>query len=155
MKALQLLATLLLVFGVMSQSPYGIYADLLLSLSDKALYEAALSRRVGRCFISTCKPDQSCSCDLYAQVSLDEGKSVGLPDLYGTGCVVAPDMPKKICTCWGGSNNYPFYNKSSTPICSKCGIANAANMIRIGIMKGYCKLPICTSYPTCPALVPK
>ena len=71
MKALQLLVTLLFFCGVMSQSPYGIYADLLLSLSDKDLYEAALKRRVGKCFISTCKPGQSCACDLYAQVNLN------------------------------------------------------------------------------------
>ena len=70
MKILQLLVLLFLSVGTLAQSPYGIYADLLLSLSDQALYDAAVQKRVGKCFITICSTP-NCACDLYAKVSLN------------------------------------------------------------------------------------
>ncbi len=81
---------------------------------------------------------------MYAKVLTTPTTSSGLPDLYGTGCVKAPDFPKSISTCWGAPNTYPIYNTAyggAYPICTSSGIKNAANMIRIGIIKGHCNLP--------------
>jgi hypothetical protein len=154
MKILQLLVALLATLGTLAQSPYGVYADLLLSLSDQALYDAAVQRRVGQCFIVLCSTS-NCACDLYAKVSINSTTSAGLPDLYGTGCVVAPDFPKGMNICFPNPNTYAAYNSTPTPICTKSGVKNAANMIRIAIQRGYCKLPICLAFPNCPVLVPK
>lgn len=154
MKILQLLVLLLITFGTLAQSPYGPYADLLLSLPDDALYNAAVQKRVGQCSIGICTTT-GCACDLYARVAINSTFVIGLPNLYGTGCVVAPDFPKRMNICWPAPNPYGAYNGTSTPICTTSGIKNAANMIRIGIQKGYCKLPLCLAYPSCPVLVPK
>lgn len=141
----------LLVSSAVCQSPYGLYADLLLSLSDQGLFDAALAGRTFNCRIS--RGTSTTACDLYATAGLDNGTWTGLPDLYGTGCVVG-DFPKAIRTCWGAPNTYPNYNSTPTPICTPSGIKNAANMIRIAINRGWCKLPICIRYPTCPVLTP-
>ncbi len=43
--------------------------------------------------------------------------------------------------CWPSPNTYPNYNNTIRPICTADHVKNAANMIRIGLLKGYCKLP--------------
>ena len=91
------------------------------------------------------------SCDLYAQANNAASNQYpwlhkGLPDLIGTGCVKAPDWPKRRSTCWSsGSNTYPFYNSTPFPICTNNGKKNALNMIRIGIIKDHCDLPCCNA----------
>lgn len=84
---------------------------------------------------------------MYAHIAKDSGTVDALPDLIGSGCVVAPDWPKRVSTCWGSPNTYPNY-QSTTPICTQNGKTNAANMIRIGIKKGYCRLPGCYISPS-------
>ena len=143
----------LIVSSIVCQSAYGLYADLLLGLSDQGLFDAALSGRTFNCRLS--RGALSTACDFYATATLDNGTSIGLPDLYGSGCVVGPDFPKAINTCWPAPNTYPNYNSTTTPICTSSGIKNAANMIRIAINRGWCKLPICIRYPKCPVLAPR
>lgn len=154
MKQFCILAVFLLIFGAICQSPYGPYADVLLSLSDQALYEVGIKRLVGKCLITRCTTSQ-CACDLYAKISINSTTTAGLPDLIGSGCVVAPDFPKHMNVCWPAPNTYPTYNSSPTPICTSSGVKNAANMLRIAISRGWCKLPLCLSYPSCPVVVPR
>jgi hypothetical protein len=59
-----------------------------------------------------------------------KGLSTGLPDRYGTGCLDG---------CWGSPNTYYNYVNTVLPICTANQITNAANMIRIAIVKGYCE----------------
>jgi hypothetical protein len=58
---------------------------------------------------------------------------LGLPDKYGSGCLDG---------CWGPPNTYLNYNNSVIPICTSNQILNAANMIRIAIVKGFCEEPV-------------
>jgi hypothetical protein len=132
----------LLAFFLVSQAMSGAFADLLLSLPDAVLFDLAIKQKVGQCYISLC-PSKTCACDMYAKIMVSGGTSLGLPDAIGTGCVVAPDYPKHISYCWPSPNTYPNYNTTPTPICTSSGVKNAANMIRIGIKKGYCKIPAC------------
>ena len=143
----------LLVSTTVCQSPYGLYADLLLGLSDQALFDTALAGRTYNCRVT--RGASTAACDLYATAGLASGTFTGLPDLYGSGCVVAPDFPKRVNTCFPAPNTYPNYNSTPTPICTGSGVKNAANMIRIAINRGWCRLPICIGYPTCPVLVGK
>ena len=106
----------LIVSSTVCQSVYGLYADLLLGLSDQGLYDAALAGLTGNCKIN--KGSATSACDLYAIVKLNNGTWIGLPDLLGTGCVKAPDFPKKMNVCWGSPNTYPTYNTTPTPICT-------------------------------------
>ena len=140
-----LIGCCLLVSNILCQSAFGLYADLLLGLSDQGLYDAALAGLTGNCKVN--KGSTTSACDLYAVVRLSNGTWIGLPDLVGTGCVRAPDFPKRQSTCWGPPNTYTNYNTTPTPICTGSGIKNAANMIRIAINRGWCKLPLCIKYP--------
>ena len=133
----------LLTFFLVAQAMSGAYADLLLSLPDAILFDLAVKQKVGKCYITLC-PSISCGvCDMYAKIKLSATTSSGLPDNYGSGCVVAPDYPKHWSTCFGPPNTYLNYNGTPTPICTSSGVKNAANMIRIGIKKGHCQIPPC------------
>lgn len=137
----------LLTFFLVAQAMSGAYADLLLSLPDAILFDLAVKQKVGKCYITLC-PSISCGvCDMYAKIKLSATTSSGLPDNYGSGCVVAPDYPKHWSTCFGPPNTYLNYNGTPTPICTSSGVKNAANMIRIGIKKGHCQIPPCWSHP--------
>lgn len=134
----------LIGFLLVAQAMSGAYMDLLLSLPDSMLFNLAVQQKVGQCYISICPiTTTSCACDLYAKVKLTATTSTGLPDLIGTGCVYAPDYPRHMSICFGPPNTYPNYNATPTPICTSSGVKNAANMIRIGIKKGHCKIPTC------------
>ena len=115
--------------------------QLLLSLSDDDLVRAAMNGRTGKCSIVNAKNCPQCFCDFYAKTSKAGLLGVGLPHGYGSGCIVAPDSPRRIDICWGAPNVYDQYNNSKTPICGRSLSNNAANMIRIGIQRGLCDLP--------------
>jgi hypothetical protein len=53
-----------------------------------------------------------------------------LPDLIGSGCLGGG--------CWGPPNTYQNYQSTKLPVCSGNVTTDGANMIRIGILKGYC-----------------
>lgn len=129
---------LLIAFSLFSFSTF-VHAQSLkamLKLSDEALFQAGLAGKVGKCYIGDSRK-ASHFCDYYAKTA-KFGQSVGLPDAYGSGCLVAPSAPKRISVCWGAPNTYDQYNSSATPICTDDYIKNGANMLRIGIMKGLC-----------------
>jgi hypothetical protein len=116
--------------------------DLLLSLSDAELVKAAMSGKTGKCSVVDARECPQCFCDYYAQSSKSGLQGVGLPHGLGSGCIVAPDAPKRVDICWGAPNVYDQYNNSKTPICGASLIKNAANMIRIGIQRDLCDLPV-------------
>ena len=66
-----------------------------------------LGRRndLGRCIIS----DDPYACSHYAKVCYDDGTCLGLPDLYGSGCLNG---------CWGPPNTYYNYQSTRLPVCS-------------------------------------
>ncbi len=98
-------------------------------LSDAALFDKAQKGLIGHCQITgSCG---SCFCRNYAKVLLN-GNSLGLPDRYGSGCLGRG--------CWGPPNTYHLYSNTPLPICTGNTIKDGANMIRIGIVKGFCDL---------------
>jgi hypothetical protein len=107
----------------------------LLSLSDEEQVKA------GKWSIEDAKNCSQCFCDFYAKASKTGLLGKGLPHGYGSGCMVAPDSPRRINICWGAPNVYDQYNKSKTPIFGRSLRNNAANMIRIGIERVLCDLP--------------
>lgn len=83
---------------------------------------------VGKCIIST----DPHACSAYASALTSDGVTyAGLPNLYGSGCLNG---------CWGPPNFYYDYSATVLPICTGDVVKNGANMIRIGIVKGYCEL---------------
>jgi hypothetical protein len=115
--------------------------ELLLSLSDDELVKAAQNGKTGKCYIADAKDCSQCFCDFYAKTSKKGLSGEGLPNGYGSGCIVAPDSPRGVDICWGAPNVYDQYNSSKTPICGRSMVKNAANMIRIGIQRNLCDLP--------------
>jgi hypothetical protein len=61
----------------------------------------SLNARAGKCSIVDAKNCPKCFCDFYAKTSKAGLLGVGLPHGYGSGCIVAPDSPRRIDTCWG------------------------------------------------------
>jgi hypothetical protein len=128
--------TLLLSIPSIAQS--SLSKQQLLAMSDEELYKAASSGKAGKCAIYDAKDCKECFCDAYVKTTKTDPNGRGLPDNYGSGCLVAPDAPRRIDFCFGAPNTYLNYNNSKTPICTSNAVKNAANMIRIGIQKGLC-----------------
>lgn len=100
-------------------------------LSDADLFQMGIDQwrkglhnQLGKCIIS----DDPHACTHYAKVCTPDD-CIGLPDLYGTGCLNG---------CWGPPNTYYNYQSSKIPVCTGNIITDGANMLRIGILKGYC-----------------
>lgn len=85
----------------------------------------ASANDLGACFISNLRA----ACTHYAGIRHPDGTTSGLPDMIGTGCLNG---------CWGPPNIYYNYQNTPTPICSGNVVSDGANMMRIGLLKGYC-----------------
>lgn len=132
---------LVLVFlcCLLSLSSYAIDKEKFLAMEDEALWDAALSKKLGSCVISDARNCEKCACDYYVKstkLGLENGG--GLPHGFGTGCLVAPSLTKKRATCWSDPNVYDKYNDSNTPICTDDYVVNGANMLRIGLVRDLC-----------------
>jgi len=97
-------------------------------LPDQTLFDYGINRNsdLGRCYIQ----NTSAFCSFYGKYLFPNGTSTGLPDLYGTGCLGEG--------CWGPPNTYLNYQNTLLEICSGDVVKDGANMLRIGILKGYC-----------------
>jgi hypothetical protein len=105
----------------------------LINMSDQILFNAALNMQTGKCYLSDARNCKSCACNYYAKI-LNPPVNPGLPDKYGTGCLVDPNLPKNMTTCFPPPNTYQNYNPTNRPICNPIDyIKNGANMIRIGL----------------------
>lgn len=88
-------------------------------------HNGTFHNQLGGCGIS----DDPHACSHYAFACKIDGTCTGLPDLYGSGCLDG---------CWGPPNTYYNYQSSKIPICTGDVTVNGANMMRIGLIKGYC-----------------
>ena len=105
----------------------------LINMNDQDLFNAALNGKTGDCYLSDARNCSACACDYYAKVMIPSGNQ-GLPGKYGSGCLVAPNLPKKMGSCWAAPNTYPNYSNTDRAICDPIDyIKNGANMIRIGL----------------------
>jgi hypothetical protein len=69
-------------------------------MSDQDLFTEALNGKVGKCRIFDSRAIGTHFCDYYAKVQDSSGAYQGLPDSYGSGCLVAPLEPKGVGICW-------------------------------------------------------
>eukprot|EP01024_Parvocaulis_polyphysoides_P032625 TRINITY_DN291_c0_g1_i2.p2 TRINITY_DN291_c0_g1~~TRINITY_DN291_c0_g1_i2.p2 ORF type:complete len:163 (-),score=0.58 TRINITY_DN291_c0_g1_i2:139-627(-) len=111
-----------------------------LSLSDDQLYQQGLFG-IGQCKIQ--RNTGFGFCDLYVASGITgtfgSQTYIGYPLSQlcrGTGCVKAPDFPKRVGTCWYSDPEYgAVVNSRVTDYCSDKGIANAAAQLGDAIMK--------------------
>lgn len=111
-----------------------------LALSKSELYRAATAgRRVGKCYIS--RNTGSGYCDLYVKsATVGEDGDKGWPKnsaWRGTGCVKAPDFPKRRSTCFY-SSGYGFSKETWSPFCTQYGVDNAVAQLRHAIQNDQC-----------------
>lgn len=124
--------------------PYNCKTDFV-NLDPFYLFELGFHRLTGGCYISINKGGGFC--DLYV-ISATVGASGyrGWPRSYdnrGTGCVKAPDFPKRRNICW-----YTMWNYYNWPLsqrlkmcASSFGEENAAEQLRHAIVNDQCMLP--------------
>ena len=85
-----------------------------LSMSDIVLFSFGITNKIPGCRISFHEGISSTFCDMYVKVG-DEGFPLNRFG-RGTGCVRAPDFPKRMSICWySRSVNTPF-NANARPI---------------------------------------
>lgn len=107
----------------------------LLNLSDSTIFDLALAKRLGKCYISDSRNISTHYCDYYVKsAAIGSLGYNGYPkNPYSgdsTGCVVAPSLPKHVSTCWDG------YTPGT--MCTNDYVKNAANQIRQAIIDGAC-----------------
>ena len=97
-------------------------------LSDQALFDFGVKQDkvLGGCYIQ----NTSAACSHYGKYRHPNGTILGLPDSIGTGCLGLG--------CWGPPNTYQNYQNTVLSICSGNVVKDGANMLRIGILNGYC-----------------
>ena len=125
-----------------------------LSLSDSQLFAEGLSpKRIGKCYIVRARYG---ACDLYVKAALagprgDRGYPKTRSNL-GTGCVRAPDYPKRVRICYYKDPAYPLTAAERVSFCTDSGNVNAAAQLRHAIRNDKCALPAgggCCSRGSC------
>ena len=117
-----------------------------LSLSVHQLYYAATGgRRVGGCYITVSPPPSRSYCDLYV-ISATVGSRGyrGWPRTtsnLGTGCVKAPDFPKRRSYCFYHSRQYSLSATDRASFCTNNGKSNAVAQLKHAIRRGQCLIP--------------
>ncbi len=106
----------------------------LINMNDQDLFNAALNGQTGICTNTNAGNCRSCACNYYLNVASSSSGSSGnqgLPEISGTGCLVAPTLSKQMGTCW---YPYPIYSSTNRAMCDQINfIKNGANMIRVGL----------------------
>eukprot|EP01025_Chloroclados_australasicus_P054969 TRINITY_DN657_c0_g2_i3.p3 TRINITY_DN657_c0_g2~~TRINITY_DN657_c0_g2_i3.p3 ORF type:complete len:222 (-),score=8.43 TRINITY_DN657_c0_g2_i3:1423-2088(-) len=130
----------------------------LLSASEWSLFWLGLNKKLGACKVIDHRHISGSHCDFYVNsdyygTSSGSGTATAAKDALtrgyplatdgrGTGCVVAPDFPKGISTCWYDSFNGPHYGKAinqiSSIFCTNQGIRNGAAQLRHAIQNDAC-----------------
>lgn len=122
-----------------------------LSLSVDELYDQATKgNRVGECYIAEAK---SGFCDLYVKSAIQGASGdKGWPKTKsnrGTGCVKAPDYPKKIRRCFFLDSNYVLTEEERSPFCTEMGKTNAVAQLKHAIRNKACGIPTTVSSEPC------
>lgn len=126
-------------------------AAFFLSLSTNDLYSLATKgNRVGACYIAEVS---SGSCDLYVKSAVSGSNGdLGWPKTtgnQGTGCVRAPDYPKKVSSCFYSSSSYVLSQSERNSFCTNSGKSNAVAQLQHAIRSNACSIPIAPASSTC------
>lgn len=110
---------------------------------DDLFAAATDGNRVGDCYIQQNGPGGG-ACDLYVKsafpgAAADRGwpKTTGG---RGTGCVRAPDFPKRVSTCYFDDPRYPLTTAERSSFCTDSGKSNAVAQLKHAIRNNACKL---------------
>lgn len=115
-----------------------------LSLSvSNFLAESTGGKRIGGCYIV---PRAAFgACDMYAKSAVrGRDGDLGWPKTIskrGTGCVRAPNLPKRVTTCFYKSSSYRLPPDLVNRFCTDDGNSNAVSMIKHALQNGACNLP--------------
>ncbi|PXF43528.1 hypothetical protein BWQ96_06729 [Gracilariopsis chorda] len=141
----ELIATALMLVGAITSAcamthPKSFY----LSLSPEALFAYGVKGAVGACYISL-NTGSSSYCDLYVNTATignngHRGWPRKLNDM-GTGCVKAPEFPRKRTYCWYSRSEYINHPQAiRDTFCTHPSVTNAANQLRDAVEKDQCAL---------------
>eukprot|EP00178_Gracilaria_changii_P019587 TRINITY_DN56722_c0_g1_i1.p1 TRINITY_DN56722_c0_g1~~TRINITY_DN56722_c0_g1_i1.p1 ORF type:complete len:175 (-),score=6.01 TRINITY_DN56722_c0_g1_i1:129-581(-) len=127
-----------------SDCPDPLTKSFYLSLSNNALFAYGVRKDIGAgCRISL--GNSRAHCDLYVKSATVGNQGYrGWPrnrDGLGTGCVMAPEFPKRRTYCYAMRSEYdhlPMLFRES--MCTDSGLNNAANVLRDAIEKNQCGL---------------
>lgn len=117
------------------------------SISPSDLYKAATNgNKVGGCYIQVNLGGGFC--DMYVKTATVGNSGYrGWPRNtrnIGTGCVKAPDYPKKVSTCYYTSSEYRNWAMADrTSFCTPNGMQNAVAQLRHAVLNKQCALPTC------------
>lgn len=105
-----------------------------LNMSNAELFQAALNREVGDCRIQDARNSTRTFCDYYVKTNVKGSLGMlGWPKNPhsgdSTGCIKAPQLPKRMSTCWPGN---------TASMCTNDHIQNAAETIRDAIKNCAC-----------------
>eukprot|EP00737_Agarophyton_chilense_P001353 gb/GEZJ01001519.1/.p1 GENE.gb/GEZJ01001519.1/~~gb/GEZJ01001519.1/.p1 ORF type:complete len:191 (-),score=22.71 gb/GEZJ01001519.1/:491-1063(-) len=122
--------------------------DYYLAMSNEDIWNSARDgSRIGKCYISS--GGSGAHCDLYAKSAVKGiHGDYGWPkstDKRGTGCVRAPDFPRKVGRCYYSDYVYNLPKDVVDSFCTGNGKNNAVAQIRHAIRNDACGLPQCHS----------
>ena len=108
------------------------------ALPDAELFRLATTSSAQGCRITRGGP--SAACDLYVKTpSKDRYNGWPLtPDGRGTGCVKAPDFPKRVGICYYTNPPYDVTAEQTASFCTNNGKANALAQLRDGLKNLKC-----------------
>jgi hypothetical protein len=112
-----------------------------LALSDDALWAVSTAgNNVNGCYIGFGTP--TTFCDLYViSATVGNNSHRGWPrntSGMGTGCVKAPDFPKKMSGCFFQNAEYALSTAERESFCTESGKANALAQLRHAISNDQC-----------------
>eukprot|EP00737_Agarophyton_chilense_P004682 gb/GEZJ01006109.1/.p1 GENE.gb/GEZJ01006109.1/~~gb/GEZJ01006109.1/.p1 ORF type:complete len:145 (-),score=14.10 gb/GEZJ01006109.1/:167-601(-) len=144
MMAKGLVTTVLLLLGAIASVSAATHSkSFYLSLSPQALFAYGIKNEVGGCYISL-HTGSSGYCDMYVKTATTGNGYHGWPrnvNDQGTGCVKAPEFPRRRTYCWyqrSEYNNHPLSVRNT--FCTNSGVTNAANQLKYAIEKDQCAL---------------
>jgi hypothetical protein len=121
----------LVVIGLIVEAKVGYSAC---PFSDSQIWLlAGNGTSLGSCTIAPGGP--STACDLYVKAG-----GLGYPQstVGGSGCVVAPEYPKRMSFCWYNDRRYTLAAADRANFCTSSGYHNAAAQVCHALTRGMC-----------------
>mmetsp|Transcript_12824 Transcript_12824/g.39455 ORF Transcript_12824/g.39455 Transcript_12824/m.39455 type:complete len:255 (-) Transcript_12824:251-1015(-) len=111
-----------------------------LELSDEELFRRTTNgHTVGNCFVYLDNnPRTYCDMGVLINGYNFHSRYPQTLDGRGTGCIKAPDFPKRMRACWYTDPDYGYDDETIASMCTESGVSNAAGTIRAAIREGKC-----------------
>lgn len=141
---------LLVVFLTLFATANGCYSiangtSYYLSLNTTDLYNAALSpNRIGSCYILRARGREACDLYIKSAVPGTDGDygwpKTGGKSPRGNGCVIAPNLPKGVDSCFYWPRKYWMSWDDKLSFCQGDGMENAVTQLRHALRHNACGL---------------